>query len=99
MANNFSDTINNANQRGNIRVNPLDYPSIPCDKCGCEFYKQVVVFKKIPGVAVGSGSEPVIYPIPVYVCEKCGELMSEYKKDMDNEKDSKASQTNSNIIL
>lgn len=98
--NNFSNTINNANQQGNIRINPLDYPSVPCEKCGCEYYKQVAIFKKIPGIVAGTGSEPIIYPIPVYICEKCGELMSEYKKDFEkSEQNQTDKQTSSNIIL
>lgn len=96
----IKDTLNNLNSQANMRVNPLDYPSIPCENCGCEYYKQVAVFKKIPGVAVGAGAEPIIYPIPVYICNKCGELMSEYKKDFEKDKNTSANnQTNSQIIL
>ena len=99
MTENFSDTINTANQRNNVRVNPLDYPSITCEKCGNEYFKQVAIFKKIPGIVAGTGSEPIIYPIPVYICEKCGELMSEYKKDFEKSQQQNNNQTSKNNII
>jgi hypothetical protein len=57
----------------------LEYPSIYCDKCGCETFVPAYVFKKIPGIALGYAGQDVTTPIEVYICSKCGELMPEYK--------------------
>lgn len=85
----LKDTVNAANSRMNMKVNPLEYPSIPCDNCGCECYEQAMIFKKIPGLVLGAGNESQIYPIPVFICKHCGVLMSEYRKDFENAKNKK----------
>ena len=75
------ELVNGAKQKeqNTIHVNPLKYPSILCDKCGCETFVPAYVFKKIPGVAIGYAGQDVTTPIEVYICSKCGELMPEYK--------------------
>ena len=67
------------NEQNTIHVNPLKYPSIYCDKCGCATFVPAYVFKKIPGIALGYAGQDVTTPIEVYICSKCGELMPEYK--------------------
>lgn len=97
MSNNLKDLVNNADSQAKMTVNPLDYPSIACDKCGCEYFEQAMVFKKIPGLLLGQGSEPQIYPIPVFVCKNCGDLMPEYKDEFSDNVDSP--KPNNSIIL
>lgn len=63
-----------------LSVNPLEYPSVVCDKCNCETFIPAAVFKRVPGVVAGSGTEDSLVPIPVYICSKCGELMPDYRK-------------------
>ena len=70
-----------------IHINPLKYPSICCDNCGCETFIAACVFKKIPGLEVGYAGRDVTMPIDVYVCSKCGELMPEYKAPKDKEEE------------
>lgn len=53
-------------------VNPLTYPSVKCDQCGNEIFEEKIIFKIIPGLVAGTGGDDVHYPIPVYVCSKCG---------------------------
>lgn len=86
----------------NIKINPLKYPNVKCDKCGCETFTQAVILKKISGIEVGTGSQDQIINLPVYICTKCGEILEEdrnlYKL---NEKtsDEKQITNNNNIIL
>lgn len=87
-----TDLLNSANST--ISVNPLKYPSVVCDNCGCETFIPGYVFKKIPGVALGRGMEEQIVPIEVCVCSKCGELMPEYKA-----KAEEAQKNNDNVNL
>ena len=76
------------NDTGRASINPLNYENVKCPSCGCIVYNEGVVFKRIPGLEAGNGTEDVIYPIPVFVCAKCGELLPEHKEKLMNEKKS-----------
>ena len=60
------------------QIDPFNYPSVKCDKCGHEVFRQGVIFKKLPGLLMGGGAEDVNYPLPVYVCDKCGTIPDEF---------------------
>lgn len=57
------------------KVDPRDYPSIKCSKCGSVLFESSVVMKEIPGTIVGNGTEPLLYPLQVLVCKKCGKVL------------------------
>lgn len=61
-------------------INPLDYPTETCS-CGNSVFVPGVIFKKVPGILVGQGSETVQLPLKVFCCSKCGEL-SPYDKEI-----------------
>jgi DNA-directed RNA polymerase subunit RPC12/RpoP len=82
-----------------LNVNPLNYPSVVCDNCGCEVFSPAMVFKRIPGVVAGSGTEESLCPIPVYICSKCGELMPDYKKTVQKTEENKDSKTIQTVLL
>ena len=79
-------------------VNPLDYPSETCE-CGNEIFTPGIIFKKVPGVMLGQGSEYVPVPIKVFVCSKCGKLSPSDQKILDNAKNVQEQATKSNLIL
>jgi len=56
-----------------------DAPVIKCE-CGSPTFREAIIFKKVPGLYVGT-TEPVLYPVPVYVCTECGKIMKEMIKD------------------
>lgn len=89
MINDIKSTVNDANGKTQIRVNVWDYPSVRCDKCASEKFIPAFIFKKIPGLLVGTGTQEHIQPVPVHVCWSCGELMPVYKQDIENAKKSK----------
>lgn len=64
-------------------IDPFNYPSVKCDKCGHEVFRQGVIFKKLPGLLMGGGAEDVNYPLPVYVCDKCGEIIKEIREELE----------------
>lgn len=76
-------------------INPLDYPTIKCE-CGNEIFTPGVIFKDIPGVAVGE-KENVEFPIKVFYCSKCGQL-SPYDKKLFNQ-DNKNTVNTSGLII
>ena len=65
------------------QIDPFNYPSVKCDKCGHEVFRQGVIFKKLPGLLMGGGAEDVNYPLPVYVCDKCGEIIKEIREELE----------------
>lgn len=51
-------------------------PNIIC-KCGSKIFHESIVLKKISALVSPTGKE-MLYPIPVYVCDKCGEIPAEF---------------------
>lgn len=96
----------NANISGNTlgngftqpNVNPLNYPSESCS-CGNEVFIPGIIFKKVPGVVVGQGSEEVQVPIKVFVCSKCGELSPIDKETLEKNKKVQEDVKKSNLII
>lgn len=51
-------------------------PNVVCE-CGCKTFTEAVVLKKVSPVLTGARTE-TLYPIPVFVCTKCGKIPAEY---------------------
>lgn len=91
------------------QVNPLDYPSIKCKKCGSILFGSAVVLKEIPGTLIGAAGETVQYPLKVFICKKCGEIldsdikMYKLEKDLEDNTENKSSihveNNNGSIII
>lgn len=92
----ISDTVNAAKQKQTLRVNPLDYPSVICPDCGTKVFIPAAVFKKVPGILLGTGAEEELIPIQVYVCAKCHKLLPEFEQ---LEKESEPKKQESSIIV
>lgn len=63
-----------------LKVNPLKYPNMQCDKCGHDVFHSGIILKKIPGIVMGTGGDDQIIDLPVYVCDKCGAVLKEYRE-------------------
>ena len=78
---------------GGPKIDPRDYSSVKCHKCGSIVFRSAMVLKEIPGTIVGNGTEPVQYPLQVFVCDKCGEILKSdieaYKLDKELEGEQK----------
>ena len=53
-----------------VNINLADCKDITCD-CGCGFFAQAFIIKRIPGVMVGSTTD-VEHIVQILVCAKCG---------------------------
>lgn len=86
--------------RGPI-INPLKYPQITCDKCGHNIFRSGIMFFNIPGFIAGTGTEDYQYPLPVYICDKCGEVIKYLRDEIDKgvEKAKKEESKGSSLIL
>ena len=91
--------------KGNIggpTVNPLDYETKRCSKCGGILFKTYTILKEIPGMVIGQGAKSTLVPINVFVCEKCGKILDSdvkmFKLDKDLEP-KENTQSSNNVIL
>lgn len=93
MQDDFSKLIDSANANKNLQmpqIEPSDYPSLCCDKCGNVAFTTSIIIKKIPGVLLGSPNKIQLMPDQILVCSKCGTILKkdrEYYKLTDDGKD------------
>lgn len=84
------------------KIDPRDYPTIKCKLCGSIVFDSTTVLKEIPGTVVGQGTEPVVVPLQVYSCHKCGLILDSDIKVYKLEKDIESTEEKykeDNIIL
>lgn len=58
----------------------LEGPNAVCPHCGSKIFHEAVVLKKVSAILSPTGKEELM-PIPVFVCDKCGEIPDEYKNE------------------
>ena len=61
-----------------IQLNPEDLMDIVCENCGCRYFKQVNIFKRISALVSHTGKEQII-PIPTFRCDDCGHINDEFQ--------------------
>jgi len=65
------------------QIDPTKYPQITCDKCGHNTFRREVIMYNVPGVAIGAGSGDFPWPLPVYVCAKCGTIIKAVREEIE----------------
>ncbi len=53
-------------------------PSVICEECNSERFKEIVLIKKVSKLLTGSGSDTLV-PFPTYVCDECGHMNEDFK--------------------
>ena len=66
-------------------LNLFEYPEEICSECGNNVFAPGIIFKKVPGVALGEGGDTVTVPIKVAYCTKCGALSPSDREVYDKE--------------
>ena len=79
----MKDDILDAMGHQGPQIDPMTYPQITCDKCGHNTFRREVIMYNIPGVALGAGTGDIPYPIPVYVCAKCGTIIKAVREEIE----------------
>ena len=92
------DILDMVGSRG-PKIDPTSYPQIKCDKCGHNVFKVGYVVYNIPGIAVGNGFEDMHYPLTVYICDKCGTIMKDYREEIEKIEQEKEEKPKSSLIL
>jgi DNA-directed RNA polymerase subunit RPC12/RpoP len=85
------------------KVDPTRYPQVKCDKCGHNVFRSASIIYNVPGVVMGTGTEDIPWPVPVYVCDKCGTIIKTVRDELDKieaekEKNKEATQGTSLIL-
>lgn len=82
----------------NAKVNPFAYPSEVCEECGNDVFQPGLIFKLVPGILLGEGTETVPVPVKIACCSKCGS-MSPLDRKMLEEQELKAKQAENKSTL
>jgi predicted nucleic acid-binding Zn ribbon protein len=64
--------------KSEIQLDLREQPSVVCEECGSEFFREVTMIKKVSKLYTGS-SQDTIVPFPTYCCDKCGHVNEEFK--------------------
>jgi hypothetical protein len=62
---------------GKPKIDLRDQPTVTCDSCGGMFFKEVVIIKRVSKILTATPKDTDV-PFPVYMCEKCGHVNSEF---------------------
>ena len=60
----------------NVNIDITEHPTIKCKSCGCIFFTNVILLKKISKIATGSTNDQLV-PIQVLRCADCYEVLEE----------------------
>ena len=60
------------------KIDLKEQPTEVCENCGSEYFKEVVLIKRVSKLYTGS-SEDTLVPFPTYMCEKCGHVNKDFE--------------------
>jgi predicted nucleic acid-binding Zn ribbon protein len=61
-----------------LQINLKEQPSVICEKCGSDRFREVTFIKKVSKLMTGS-SQDTIVPFPTYCCDSCGHINQEFE--------------------
>lgn len=56
---------------GQPKINLKEQPTIVCESCGSEYFKEVTMLKKVSRILTGAADDTLV-PFPTYMCNSCG---------------------------
>jgi len=60
----------------NVNIDITEHPTVQCKSCGCIFFSNVIILKKISKIATGTTNDQLV-PIQVLRCSDCYEVLEE----------------------
>ena len=60
------------------KIDLREQPTVTCEVCKSEYFKEVVILKKVSRLLTGS-SDDTIVPFPTYKCDSCGNINEEFR--------------------
>ena len=79
------------------QIDPTRYPRLKCDKCGHDIFRDGYIIYNIPGMVIGTGTNDYPYPLHVYICDKCGEIIKSVRDELDKIEKEKENQENKEV--
>lgn len=64
-----------------VKTNIAKHPWQSCE-CGGMLFEENIMFKRISGIEMGTGAEPIHQPIMVLVCKSCNKIPSFIHKQL-----------------
>jgi predicted nucleic acid-binding Zn ribbon protein len=61
-----------------VNIDLKEQPSVVCEKCEGEYFREVTMIKKVSKLLTGSGQDTIV-PFPTYMCDGCGHVNEEFK--------------------
>lgn len=62
------------NKLGQPQIELSQTKPVVCTKCGGKIFNQGIILREVSSLLTGNG-KPGLVPIPVFYCEKCGEVL------------------------
>lgn len=62
----------------NLNVDFNQTSPVLCEKCGHQYFQQVLHLRQVSGLLSGTGKTSYI-PIPVFACNSCGHINEEFQ--------------------
>lgn len=59
------------------KIDLREIPSIKCEECGGEFFREVLILKKVSKLLTGSAEDTMV-PFPIYQCVNCKHVNEEF---------------------
>ena len=87
------------------KTDPRNYETIKCDKCGGIVFDNKYILKRVSGMELGQGAKPMMIPLNILVCNKCGAILADdikgYKleNDLGLEDETNAEENKNSLIL
>jgi len=77
------------NSNSKLQIDLNLQPTLACEECGYQFFKEVVLIKKVSRFVIG-GAEDGFAPLTTYACLKCDHINDEFNvlKEKNDKKDS-----------
>jgi len=63
---------------GQPQISLKEQPTIVCEVCGSEYFKEVTMLKKVSRLLTGSPNDTIV-PFPTYMCNSCGHVNTELR--------------------
>ena len=60
-----------------LKIDASDLDDICCEECGGKVFRQASMFKRLSALVSPTGKEQIV-PIPVFRCDDCGHINSEF---------------------
>ena len=60
-------------QQQQMRVTLEDLTDLVCDECGDQYFRQVMMIKRLSPIVSPSGKEQFV-PMPIFRCDGCGHV-------------------------